>query len=116
MRASGSSLFVAIALLAALGVASAQNPPPTDGSSSLPPPVNTGASTPATTPNAPASPNPHDSLIGNAPPDRSAVAEKAADDRKMQRCMSQQKAANSSATPQQMKQKCQAQIAAEQAH
>lgn len=106
MRASLTAILVAAVGLNLPCHAAAQNPPP-DGSVASPPPVN-GSGTP------PSTPNPHDSLIGNAPPDRSAVAKKNADDRKMQRCMAREKSLHSQQTEAQLKQKCQQQIAAEQ--
>jgi len=112
MRASEIAiLFVALGL-SSPGLAPAQNQPP-DGNGASPPPVN-GSGAPPNTPRAPVAPNPHDSLIGNAPPDRSAVAKKNADDRKMQRCIAAEKSRHANQTAAQMKDKCQKQIAADQ--
>jgi hypothetical protein len=93
-------------------LAMAQNPPP-DSSGQSPPPVDGGVA-PPTTPSTPAAPNPHDSLIGNAPTDRSAVAKKEADDRRMKRCMAREKSLHAGQSEEQMKQSCQKQLAAKQ--
>jgi|SRR5579863_4998237 len=112
MRASMTAILVAVLGLSSPCLAPAQNPLP-DSRVQSPPPVN-GSEPPPNTPSTPAAPNPHDSLIGNAPPDRSAVAKKNADDRKMQRCMAREKSLHAGQSEGQMKQKCQQQIAAEQ--
>jgi hypothetical protein len=108
-----AAYLCALTASAAFSLAVAQNPPPEPGTPNPTAPANTGALPPGNTPSTPAAPNPHDSLIGNAPTDKSAVAQKRADDRKMKRCMAQQKAAGSGDEGQN-KQKCQAQLAAEQ--
>lgn len=112
MRASLIAILIAALGLSLPCLAPGQNPPP-DGSVSSPPPVD-GSGTPPNTPSPPAAPNPHDSLIGNAPADRSAVAKKSADDRKMQRCMTREKSLHAGQTEAQAKETCQKQIAAEQ--
>lgn len=112
MRAYATAILLAIIVLSSPCVAPAQNPPP-DGNAASPPPVN-GSVAPPNAPSTPAAPNPHDSLIGNAPPDRSAVAKKNADDRKMQRCIAREKSLHANQTEAQTKDKCQKQLAAEQ--
>jgi hypothetical protein len=107
--------FLTAILLAVVGsglpcLAMAQNPPPEGGLQS-PPPVNGGVA-PPNAPSTPAAPNPHDSLIGNAPTDRSAVAKKAADDRRMQRCMTRERSLHAGQSEEQTKQKCQKEVAA----
>lgn len=103
MRAYATAILLAIIVLSSPCVAPAQNPPPVNGSVA-----------PPSAPSTPAAPNPHDSLIGNAPPDRSAVAKKNADDRKMQRCIAREKSLHANQTEAQTKDKCQKQLAAEQ--
>lgn len=112
MRASLTAILLAAVGLGLPCLSMAQNPPP-DGSVQSPPPVN-GGGAPPNTPRTPASANPHDSLIGNAPVDRSAVAKKEADDRKMQRCMSREKSLHAGWSEEQRKQQCQKQVAAKQ--
>jgi hypothetical protein len=112
MRASVTAILLATVGLSSPCLAAAQSLPP-DGSVASPPPVN-GSGAPPNTPSTPATSNPHDSLIGNAPPDRSAVAKKNADDRKMQRCITREKSLHGNLTEAQMKEKCQKQIVADQ--
>lgn len=109
--------FLTAILLAMVGpglpcLAIAQSPP-SDSSVQSPPPVN-GSGAPPNTPRTPPAANPHDSLIGNAPTDRSAVAKKDADDRRMQRCLARQKSLHAGQSEAQMKQVCQKQLAAGQ--